>query len=57
MMSASRADLIAEHDTDSMTLTRLAMVRTKNTDLVVLLNALQTACKLVCRSVRKAGIA
>lgn len=45
------------NDTDSQTLTRLAMVRTKDSDLVILLNAIQTACKLVARSVRKAGIA
>lgn len=45
------------NDTDSKTLQRLVMVRTKNSDLVILLNAIQTACKLISRSVRKAGIA
>eukprot|EP01038_Epipyxis_sp_PR26KG_P011547 gene11547-15466_t len=45
------------NDTDSKTLTRLVMIRTRDSDLVLLLNALQTACKLVARSVRKAGIA
>lgn len=50
------ADSIA-NDTDSQTLARLVMVRTHNNDLVILLNAIQTACKLVSRSVRKAGIA
>lgn len=42
---------------DSKTLSRLVMMRTKNAELVILLNAMQTACKLVARSVRKAGIA
>jgi len=45
------------NDTDSKTLARLVMVRTKHSDLVILLNAIQTACKLVSRSVTKAGIA
>lgn len=45
------------NDTDSKTLARLVMVRTKNMELTILLNAIQTACKLVSRSVRKAGIA
>jgi fructose-1,6-bisphosphatase len=45
------------NDTNSKTLSRLLMIRTKDGELVLLLNALQTACKLVARSVRKAGIA
>ena len=45
------------NDTDSKTLNRLSMMRTKDRDLVILLSALQTACKLIARSVRKAGIA
>lgn len=45
------------NDTDSKTLSRLVMVRTKDSDLVLLLNSIQTACKLITRSVRKAGIA
>ena len=45
------------NDTDSKTLSRLVMVRTKESQLVLLLNAVQTACKLITRSVRKAGIA
>ncbi len=45
------------NDTDSKTLSRLVMVRTKDAELVILLNAIQTACKLISRSVRKAGIA
>jgi len=45
------------NDTDSKTLSRLSMYRTKDRDLVILLSALQTACKLTARSVRKAGIA
>lgn len=45
------------NDTDSKTISRLVMVRTKDPELVILLNAIQTACKLISRSVRKAGIA
>jgi fructose-1,6-bisphosphatase len=45
------------NDTDSQTLSRLVMVRTHNAELTILLNAIQTACKLITRSVRKAGIA
>jgi len=45
------------NDTDSKTLSRLVMVATKNSDFTILLHAIQTACKLISRSVRKAGIA
>ena len=45
------------NDTNSVTLSRVAMRATHDTDFVILLNALGTACKLVSRSVRKAGIA
>eukprot|EP01031_Cornospumella_fuschlensis_P004705 gene4705-5894_t len=45
------------NDTDSKTLQRLVMVRTRDADFVLLINAIQTACKLISRSVRKAGIA
>jgi hypothetical protein len=55
-MSEFHPDSI-RNDTDSQTLSRLVMIRTKDSDLVILLNAIQTACKLVARSVRKAGIA
>lgn len=44
-------------DTNSKTLNRILMSRTKDSDFVILLSAIQTACKLVARSVRKAGIA
>jgi len=46
-----------QNDTDSKTLSRLVMVRTRDAELIILLNAIQTACKLISRSVRKAGIA
>lgn len=45
------------NDTNSMTLSRQVMCHTRDADLVILLSALQTACKLISRSVRKAGIA
>ena len=54
---------MAEHpdsirnDVDSKTMTRIVMNKTRDSDLVILLNAISTACKLISRSVRKAGIA
>ena len=45
------------NDVDSKTLTRSVMLKTKDSSLVILMNAIQTSCKLVSRSVRKAGIA
>jgi hypothetical protein len=45
------------NDTDSKTLTRAIMGKTHDSELVILLNSIQTACKLITRSVRKAGIA
>ena len=45
------------NDTDSKTLTRLVMTHSRDAEFVMLINALQTACKLISRSVRKAGIA
>eukprot|EP00596_Hydrurales_sp_CCMP1899_P010437 CAMPEP_0119041584 /NCGR_PEP_ID=MMETSP1177-20130426/12575_1 /TAXON_ID=2985 /ORGANISM="Ochromonas sp, Strain CCMP1899" /LENGTH=324 /DNA_ID=CAMNT_0007007755 /DNA_START=146 /DNA_END=1120 /DNA_ORIENTATION=- len=38
-------------------MTRMIMVNTRDSDFVILCNAIQTACKLIARSVRKAGIA
>jgi len=45
------------NDVDSKTLSRVATIATKDPELVLLLNAISTASKLVSRSVRKAGIA
>jgi len=45
------------NDTNSLTLSRQVMIHTRDSDFVVLLNSIQTACKLISRSVRKAGIA
>ncbi|CAE7588750.1 Fbp1, partial [Symbiodinium microadriaticum] len=45
------------NDTDSKTLTRLVMTLSRDAEFVMLVNAIQTACKLISRSVRKAGIA
>lgn len=45
------------NDVDSKTLSRIATGSTKDPQFLLLLNALQTSCKLVARSVRKAGIA
>lgn len=56
-MSAEHHPDSIRNDVDSKTLSRLVMLRTKNAELVILLNAIQTACKLIARSVRKAGIA
>ena len=45
------------NDVDSKTLNRVVMSKNADADLVLLLGAIGTACKLVARSVRKAGIA
>ena len=45
------------NDTNLKTLTRMVMAGTHDSDLVILLTSISTACKLVARSVRKAGIA
>lgn len=45
------------NDTDTKTLSRLIMKSTRDADFVILLTAIQTSCKLIARSVRKAGIA
>lgn len=45
------------NDTNSLTLSRQVMFHTRDSDFVVLLSAISTACKLISRSVRKAGIA
>lgn len=54
---------MAEHpdsirnDTDSKTLTRVIMSQTRDPEFVMLMTSISTACKLISRSVRKAGIA
>ncbi len=45
------------NDVDSATLARVVMANTRDGDLTLLLGAIATACKLVSRSTRKAGIA
>lgn len=45
------------NDVDSKTLTRIVMTETRDADFVLLMSAISTACKLISRSVRKAGIA
>jgi fructose-1,6-bisphosphatase I len=45
------------NDTDSKTLHRHIMLRKRDPDFVILMGAMATACKLISRSVRKAGIA
>ena len=61
--TTNNMSVLADHpdsirnDTDSKTMTRCVMVSMKDSDLTILLNAIQTACKLISRSVRKAGIA
>lgn len=56
MDPALDADSI-RNDTDSKTLTRIVMTHSRDSEFVILMNAIQTACKLITRSVRKAGIA
>ena len=45
------------NDVDTQTLSRYVMSLTKDRDFVILMNAIQTSCKLISRAVRKAGIA
>lgn len=45
------------NDTDSKTLTRIVMTHKRDSEFFILMNAIQTSCKLISRSVRKAGIA
>lgn len=45
------------NDVNTQTLSRYIMTLTRDSDFVILMNALSTACKLISRSVRKAGIA
>lgn len=45
------------NDVNTLTLTRHIMSATRDSDFVILMNAIQTSCKLISRSVRKAGIA
>jgi len=44
-------------DVDSATLTRTLMTDTQDADLALLLQSIQTSCKVIARAVRKAGIA
>ena len=45
------------NDTNIKTMSRSLMLHTKDSELVLLISSIQTACKLIARSVRKAGIA
>jgi len=45
------------NDTNSKTLSRMVMNHCRDAEFVLLMNAVQTSCKLISRSVRKAGIA
>jgi ribosome-interacting GTPase 1 len=56
MSSIEHPDSI-RNDTDSKTLGRLVMAKTRDADFVILIHSIATACKLISRSVRKAGIA
>jgi len=44
-------------DVDAKTLSRFVMASTKDHDLVILLNAIATSCKLITSAVQRAGVA
>jgi len=44
-------------DVDAQTLNRYVMSKTKDTDLVILMNAIATSCKLITSAVNRAGVA
>jgi len=46
-----------EKEVDLRTLASFVMSKTRDTEMAILMNALQLACKLIARAVRKAGVA
>lgn len=46
-----------KYDADTLTLSRFVMASTHDHDLVILLNAIATSCKLITSAVQRAGIA
>jgi len=46
-----------QFDTDAKTLNRFVMESTRDHDLVILLNAIATSCKLITSAVQRAGVA
>jgi len=46
-----------QFDVDAQTLSRFVMKSTKDHDLVILLNAIATSCKLITSAVQRAGVA
>lgn len=46
-----------EAEVDKYTLSAFIMTETKNLEMTILMNAMQLACKLIARAVRKAGVA
>jgi len=45
------------YDLDAPTLSRYVMTKTRDTDLVILMNAIATSCKLITSAVNRAGVA
>jgi len=48
---------MAEFDSDAQTLNRYVMASSKDHELVILMNAIATSCKLITSAVQRAGIA
>lgn len=46
-----------EAEVDKYTLSAFIMTETKNLEMTILMNAMQLACKMISRAVRKAGVA
>mmetsp|Transcript_1879 Transcript_1879/g.2851 ORF Transcript_1879/g.2851 Transcript_1879/m.2851 type:complete len:342 (-) Transcript_1879:354-1379(-) len=53
----SKAIEDVESETDKATLSSYIMKTTKDMEMTILMNAMQLACKLISRAVRKAGVA
>jgi len=56
-MSTSKAVEDVEKEVDKPTLSSYIMEVTKDMEMTILMNAMQLACKLIARAVRKAGVA
>jgi len=47
----------AQFDSDTLTLNRFVMANTRDHELVILMNAIATSCKLITSAVQRAGVA
>jgi len=56
-MATPKAVEDVETEVDKFTLSAFIMTETKDLEMTILMNAMQLACKLIARAVRKAGVA